>query len=81
MSHKQVRIWHSVLDMDTAGQNLTTSSDPDAQARPLRMTVLVLQMSFIAKDKHITVTDTGRKSYISVRCRNINCISYNMPVT
>jgi hypothetical protein len=54
VSHIQVRIWYNVLDKDTAGQTLTTSSDTDAQVRPLRMTVLVLQMLLWSRTKALT---------------------------
>jgi hypothetical protein len=54
ISHKDVRICYNVLDKDTAGQILTSLSDTEAQARPLRMTVLALQMLLSPKTKALT---------------------------
>jgi hypothetical protein len=54
MSHRQVRVQNSVLCKDTAGQKLSTSSDPDAQASTLQMTVLVLQMLLSPRTNALT---------------------------
>ena len=54
ISHKDVRIWYNIFDKDTAGQTLTTNSDTDAQSRPLRMTVLALQMHLSPKTNALT---------------------------
>jgi len=48
----------------TAGQTLTTSSDPDAQARLLRMTACRTDVRS-RQDRNVKLTDMTRVLYIS----------------